>query len=68
GDFSIEEISTKTVQICTTENKNNYFIVVLICFANGQKLSFMIIFKSQKWPKTKPSSYPYIIVSFYKKD
>ena len=67
GDLMIEEIGAKTVHIRTTGNKNNRFTVVLICFADGQKLPPMIIFKGQRWPKTKPSPPPGVIVSFHEK-
>ncbi|CAG8780199.1 34495_t:CDS:2, partial [Gigaspora margarita] len=38
GNLTVEEIGAKTVHIRTTGNENNHFIVVLICFADGQKL------------------------------
>ncbi|CAG8846744.1 9855_t:CDS:2, partial [Gigaspora margarita] len=60
SDLTVEQIGAKTVHIHTTGNKKNWFTVVLTCFADGQKLPPTVIFKGQRWAKTKGSPPPEI--------
>ena len=51
NNTTIEQSSTKTISILTTEHKRSNFTVVLTCMADGTKLLPVIIFKLKNVPK-----------------
>lgn len=69
GDLTVENIGAKTVHVRTTGNEKNRFTVVLTCFADGQKLPPMVIFKGKRWPTTKKTPPPPsgVIIAFHEK-
>ncbi|GES86295.1 pogo transposable element with KRAB domain [Rhizophagus clarus] len=50
GNFTINSKGDKTIHIHCTGNEKNHFTVILICAADGTKLSPICIFKGKQMP------------------